>query len=336
MLKRKKEQDAAAAAAAAIVAHAKRSRPAAAAAGGDRRQALAASIATTDEDGSDDESGGDDPQMKQMRRVTQRAYQYGRRQQRLHPHMSPAALADAQEAFLHARRPYPEAEQKESNEDAAEAAVAYRTEAEAATAVYGAMITTMKRRVAEATERRLLQSRETVSTDRLRDQRQCAGDLKLDAIRKCLGQMGYTPSQFQRLFHNAFIRACLPLYVRASLQQAWSRPNICSLSAQFFVVLLGFRVPLGFRQPAALLPEFVEREVAVQQQIHEAARRARRVELLLVRRRRDWQNCCESGAVLLGHGASEPLLPLLVGADPEVQGRERREDGKREADEKAA
>lgn len=62
----------------------------------------------------------------------------------------------------------------------------------------------------EAVARQRLYTRVHLATDKLvgADIRQ--GDLRLAKIRKCLTEMGYTRSQFQELFHNKFIQACLP------------------------------------------------------------------------------------------------------------------------------
>jgi hypothetical protein len=53
--------------------------------------------------------------------------------------------------------------------------------------------------------------RDVLSADLCRDTRRGMGDQRLEAIRKCLNEMGYTRSQFQRLFHDKFTQACLPI-----------------------------------------------------------------------------------------------------------------------------
>lgn len=63
---------------------------------------------------------------------------------------------------------------------------------------------------ADAVARQRIHTRVQLATDKLvgADVRQ--GDVRLAKIRKCLTDMGYTRSQFQELFHNKFIQACLP------------------------------------------------------------------------------------------------------------------------------
>ncbi len=56
-----------------------------------------------------------------------------------------------------------------------------------------------------------LDMRDVLSADLCRETRRGLGDQRLDAIRKTLNNLGYTRSQFQRCFHDAFIRACLPI-----------------------------------------------------------------------------------------------------------------------------
>lgn len=100
--------------------------------------------------------------------------------------------AEAREGRLHARE-----EQKEA-------------EAEA-DALYEGMLKLSLEHTKEVLERRQVSTRENLSKDLLRDIRRCTGDIRLEKIRQTLNSMGYTRSQFQRCFHDAFIRACLPL-----------------------------------------------------------------------------------------------------------------------------
>jgi hypothetical protein len=63
----------------------------------------------------------------------------------------------------------------------------------------------------EASDALKINDRHTLSTDPLRDIKHCAGDRRLEAIRFTLNNLGYTRSQFQKLFHTHFIQACLPI-----------------------------------------------------------------------------------------------------------------------------
>lgn len=60
-------------------------------------------------------------------------------------------------------------------------------------------------------ESQTVQTRAELSADLLKEQRRCGGDQRLEAIRHTLNSLGYTRSHFQKSFHNAFIKACLPL-----------------------------------------------------------------------------------------------------------------------------
>lgn len=63
----------------------------------------------------------------------------------------------------------------------------------------------------EASDALKINDRHTLTTDPLRDIKHCAGDKRLEAIRYTLNNLGYTRSQFQKLFHTHFIQACLPI-----------------------------------------------------------------------------------------------------------------------------
>ena len=63
----------------------------------------------------------------------------------------------------------------------------------------------------DADARLTIRSRETLCSDLLRDIARSGGDLRLEAIRKTLGSLGYHRSKQQKIFHNAFIKACLPI-----------------------------------------------------------------------------------------------------------------------------
>jgi hypothetical protein len=82
-----------------------------------------------------------------------------------------------------------------------------------ADSMYDAMLQSMQEEAKEAQAALHIRTRQDLSTDLLRDQKRCMGDLRLEGIRKTLNQMGYTRSQFQKMFHDAFIAACLPMYV---------------------------------------------------------------------------------------------------------------------------
>lgn len=56
-----------------------------------------------------------------------------------------------------------------------------------------------------------INTRVDLSTDLQRNSRLNAGDMRLEAIRKTLNSMGLRRSHFQKLFHDHFIRACLPI-----------------------------------------------------------------------------------------------------------------------------
>lgn len=68
----------------------------------------------------------------------------------------------------------------------------------------------------EAMQRMRVSTAVNLSTDLLRDMRQCAGDLTMDAIARVLNEMGCTRSEHQAMFHDAFIQACLPMSVSPS------------------------------------------------------------------------------------------------------------------------
>lgn len=56
-----------------------------------------------------------------------------------------------------------------------------------------------------------LNTRASLSMDPTLRARTCGGDQRMDAIRRTLGSLGYTRSQYQRMFHEAFVQACLPM-----------------------------------------------------------------------------------------------------------------------------
>jgi hypothetical protein len=58
----------------------------------------------------------------------------------------------------------------------------------------------------EADCSRNIYTRNHLSQDLLRDVRDCGGDQRLDAIRKTLNNLGYTRSQFQKMFHGTHRR----------------------------------------------------------------------------------------------------------------------------------
>lgn len=53
----------------------------------------------------------------------------------------------------------------------------------------------------------------------------CQGDARLAAIRKTLASLGYTRSQHQKLFHEHFIKACLPMFVECTRVQSEMESN---------------------------------------------------------------------------------------------------------------
>lgn len=79
--------------------------------------------------------------------------------------------------------------------------------------LFGAMLTKTAEQCDEAKQRMRLSTAQALSTDLLRDVRQCAGDLTMDAIARALNNMGCVRSEFQAMFHEAFIQACLPMSV---------------------------------------------------------------------------------------------------------------------------
>lgn len=56
-----------------------------------------------------------------------------------------------------------------------------------------------------------IRMRVDLSMDPLRDHKRCEGDIKLQKLYQCLNNLGYTRSEFQELFHEKFIQACLPI-----------------------------------------------------------------------------------------------------------------------------
>lgn len=79
--------------------------------------------------------------------------------------------------------------------------------------LFGAMVIKTTEQCDDAKQRMRLSTAQALSTDLLRDVRQCAGDLTMDAIARALNNMGCVRSEFQALFHEAFIQACLPMSV---------------------------------------------------------------------------------------------------------------------------
>ncbi len=68
------------------------------------------------------------------------------------------------------------------------------------------------KKVSELEEEKLLLDRRGVlSADLCRECRRGAGDQRLDDVRRLLNSMGYTRSAKQKLFHDNFTMACLPL-----------------------------------------------------------------------------------------------------------------------------
>ena len=86
-------------------------------------------------------------------------------------------------------------------------------ESDSIDALYQALVDEMHEEAETAGRARIVHSREELSTDPTMALRHCDGDRKLDAIRRLLNSLGYTRSQYQRMFHDAFIRACLPMSV---------------------------------------------------------------------------------------------------------------------------
>lgn len=77
--------------------------------------------------------------------------------------------------------------------------------------LFASMLDTSKAQCDEAMNRMRVSTAVSLSTDLLRDMRQCTGDLTMDAIARVLNNMGYVRSEFQAMFHEAFIQACLPM-----------------------------------------------------------------------------------------------------------------------------
>lgn len=73
------------------------------------------------------------------------------------------------------------------------------------------LIDAMEKVVIEKEQMKDIHSRRDLSTDLLRDIRRSQGDLRLDAIRTTLNQLGYTRSKYQKIFHDAFVQSCLPM-----------------------------------------------------------------------------------------------------------------------------
>lgn len=71
----------------------------------------------------------------------------------------------------------------------------------------------LRKRAKVFDESRTIYTRAQLLTDLLRNAMCSGGDQRLEAIRRMLNKLGYTRSQSQRRFHNAFIRACLPIIV---------------------------------------------------------------------------------------------------------------------------
>jgi hypothetical protein len=78
-------------------------------------------------------------------------------------------------------------------------------------AIYDALVARMERMVLDADRACDIRARDDLSADLLRDIRRSAGDLRLEQINKTLNNMGYTRSTHQRMFHDNFIKACLPI-----------------------------------------------------------------------------------------------------------------------------
>ncbi len=73
------------------------------------------------------------------------------------------------------------------------------------------IVAAFKETAKQEEEKLVLERRGVLSADLCRDTRRGVGDQRLDDIRKLLNSMGVTRSQFQRMFHDAFIRAILPI-----------------------------------------------------------------------------------------------------------------------------
>jgi hypothetical protein len=76
--------------------------------------------------------------------------------------------------------------------------------------IHDDLVASFKKATIAADELRDIRTRTDLSTDLLRDLRQCGGDRRLANIQRILNSCGVTRSVHQKQFHEAFINACLP------------------------------------------------------------------------------------------------------------------------------
>jgi hypothetical protein len=76
---------------------------------------------------------------------------------------------------------------------------------------FGGILHRFSEHVDETVQAQNVYSRAHLTADLHGSTSRCSGDERLDAIRKTLNGLGYTRSHFQKLFHESFVAACLPL-----------------------------------------------------------------------------------------------------------------------------
>lgn len=93
----------------------------------------------------------------------------------------------------------------------AAAAAVHEDDAVRCDRAWAALVDDHARLIEDAHRARLIYTREQLTSNQQIGNGHCDGDTRLAAIRKTLNGLGLQRSEFQKLFHDDFIQACLPI-----------------------------------------------------------------------------------------------------------------------------